>query len=82
LAANSPEDHQGRATTWEDAMSRVEHNQGGGRDPARRAARRNKPGTLVPSPRRVRFADPRVTWVLGMPIDPLNLSAGAPGWQG
>jgi hypothetical protein len=63
-------------------MSRLERNQGGGRDPARRAARHTGPSTLVQSPRRVRFADRSVTWVVGKPIDPLNLSARAPGWQG
>jgi hypothetical protein len=66
-------------------MSRVERNQGAGRDPARprrAAVRHNEPSTLVQSPRRMRFADRWVTWVIGKPIDPLNLSARAPGWQG
>jgi hypothetical protein len=82
LAANSPEDHQVGAT-WEDTMSRVERNQGAGRDPARRAAAHHtEPSTLVQSPRRMRFADRRVTLVVGKPFDPLNLSARAPGWQG
>ncbi|HKF88900.1 MAG TPA: hypothetical protein VKB85_12615 [Propionibacteriaceae bacterium] len=64
-------------------MSHAERNQGAGRDPARRAAaHHDEPSTLVQSPRRERFADRRVTLVVGKPFDPLNLSARAPGWQG